>query len=114
MSDRPDLRLTPAEQDALLDDVLAAEPVTWAAAGADGYPVVGLVHATRDHRGDAPAIVCTGDPRPPDGVPVCLIVERGATYDDITAVVARGVLTDGRLALDDVVSFAFAKAGGQG
>ena len=28
-------------------------------------------------------------PPPPPGVPVCVIVERGATYDDITAVVAR-------------------------
>ena len=46
---------------------------------------------------------------PPDGAAACIVVERGATYDDITAVVARGVVRNRCMPLDDVVSFAFRK-----
>lgn len=106
MTGRPDLRLSREERDVLVDQVLAVEPVAWATVGDDGYPLVGLVRAERD---DA-HLVYVGGEAPPAGVPVCVIIERGATYDDITAVVARGTTEHGRLALDDLVTFAFAKA----
>ncbi len=106
MSGRPDLSLTPAERDRLLDEVLAAEPVAWATPGTDGYPVVGLAHAVRD----GARLHLDGGAVPPDGAAVCVVVEQGATYDDITAVVARGQVVGARLALDDLVTFAFAKA----
>ncbi len=108
MSGRPDLRLTADEQAAFLRDVAAAgEPVAFAVAGPDGYPVVGLARV--DVLEDAAALRFT-DPVPADGVALCAIVERGATYDDITAVVARGVPVAGVLPLADTVTFAFAKA----
>ncbi len=107
MSERPDLSLSAVEQTSFLGDALAlGEAVAWAVRGEDGYPVVGLAHATLgDH-----AIVLDGD-EPHDGAQACLIIERGATYDDIIAVVARGVVRRRALPLDDVVSFSFAKLG---
>lgn len=108
MSGRPDLALTAAERAAFLREVATAgEAVAFAVAGPDGYPVVGL--AAVEVTADASALRFT-DPVPADGVALCAIVERGATYDDITAVVARGVPVAGVLALDDTVTFAFAKA----
>jgi hypothetical protein len=112
MSGRPDLRLTDDERARFLGEALATEPAAWASRGADGYPDIGLVHARLD--ADSGSLVL-GDPAgasdaPADGAPVCVIVEQGATYDDICAVVARGTVHAGRLALDDLVTFAFAKA----
>ena len=112
MSERPDLRLTDDERRSFLHGALALEPVAWATPGADGYPEIGLVHAQVDDAG--PALVFGGpagaSPAPAEGAPVCVIVEQGATYDDICAVVARGTVHDTRLALDDLVTFSFAKA----
>jgi hypothetical protein len=112
MSGRPDLRLTDEERTRFLDEALAREPVAWAAAGAGGHPEIGLVHARLDATGE---VLVLGHPAgasgvPADGAAVCVIVEHGATYDDICAVVARGTVRDTRLALDDLVTFAFAKA----
>lgn len=107
MSGRPDLSLDAATRDAFLHEVLGdGTPVPCATPGADGYPVVRLVAATAGPDG-----LRLAEP-PPPGVPVCVIVERGATYDDITAVVARGPVHGAVLALDDLVSFSFAPAGG--
>jgi hypothetical protein len=105
MSGRPDLRLNDTECRVFLSEVLAAEPVAWAVAGDDGYPEVGLVAARMS--GDALAFDAS---QPADGASVCVIVERGATYDDITAVVARGTVDGRHLPLDDLVTFSFAKA----
>ena len=105
MSERPDLALTAAEQRAFLDEVLAGgAPAAYATRGPDGYPEVGLV----DTRFVDGMLVLDGAV-PADGEPVCLIVERGATYDDITAVVARGTIVGRTMPLDDLVTFAFAK-----
>ncbi len=102
---RPDLRLSTEERSAFLREAIAAgEQAAFAISGADGYPVVGLVECELD--GEALRLV--GDV-PLDGTAACLVVERGATYDDITAVVARGVVQNRRMPLDDVVSFAFRK-----
>jgi len=105
MSTRPDLRLTAAERDAFLRAVVAdGDEVAYAVRDADGYPSVGLCEVALE--GDM--LRLSGD-RPVDGAAACVIVERGATYDDITAVIVRGVVRDRRIALDDVVSFAFGK-----
>ena len=102
---RPDLRLSTEERTAFLHEAIAAgEPAAFAISGVDGYPVVGLVEWELD--GEALRLV--GDV-PPDGAAACIVVERGATYDDITAVVARGVVRNRCMPLDDVVSFAFRK-----
>ncbi len=106
MSERPDLRLEADEQTAFLHTALAADArVPWARAGADGYPEVGLAHTTVEA-----GALRFGAGGPPDGATICAIVERGATYDDITAVVARGRVHAQRVPLDDLVTFAFAKA----
>jgi hypothetical protein len=112
MSGRPDLRLTDEERTRFLVDALALEPVAWAATGDDGYPEIGLVHARLDAGGATLVLGAAAGASevPADGAPVCVIVEQGATYDDICAVVARGTVRDTRLALDDLVTFAFAKA----
>jgi hypothetical protein len=108
MSGRPDLALTEAEQRAFLEEVLTGgAPVAYAVCGADGYPEIGLVDASFV----GGAVVVAG-PVPADGESVCLIVERGETYDDITAVVARGTIVERTLPLDDLVTFAFAKLRG--
>lgn len=105
MSARPDLSLDAHERDAFLRDVLGdGAAVPCASPGPDGFPDVRLVVAT-----PADGVLHLA-PAPVESVPVCVVVERGATYDAITAVVARGTPRDGALALDDVVSFAFAKA----
>jgi hypothetical protein len=107
MTNRPDLSLTPSELATFLDETLGdGAIVPFAVAGPDGYPAVGLVRARRS--ADAGALSLAGD-RPADGAVVCVIVERGATYDDITAAVARGVVRNALLPLDDLVTFAFDK-----
>ena len=107
MSERPDLELGPAERAAFLGEVLGGgAPVAYSIAGRDGYPHVGLVDATFVDG----VLVLDGD-EPRDGEDACVIVERGATYDDITAVIARGVIRGRAMPLDDLVSFAFAKLG---
>lgn len=107
MSERPDLELGAAEREEFLTDVLAgAAPVVYAIRGQDGYPEIGMV----DARFVDGVVVLDGD-EPRDGQTACVIVERGATYDDITAVIARGAISGRTVPLDDVVSFAFGKLG---
>jgi hypothetical protein len=107
MAPRPDLRLDADEQAAFIRDVLASgASVPFATRGADGYPEVGLCGLREEE--DQLRLM---SPEPADGNEACLILEAGATYADITAVIVRGVVAERALALDDVVSFAFAKTG---
>lgn len=47
------------------------------------------------------------------GTASCVVIDRGATYNDIVGVVVRGAADpSGSLPLDDIVSFAFAKLAG--
>lgn len=108
MSERPDLALGATERAAFLRTALGAGTrVPCATAGDDGLPDVRLVTATLAPSADALVFL---DGALAEGREVCVIVERGATYDDITAVVARGPVRDASLALDDLVTFSFAKA----
>jgi len=107
MSERPDLALDAAERREFLNEVLAGgAPVAYAVGGCDGYPAIGMV----DARFVDGVIALDGD-EPRDGQVACVIVERGATYDDITAVIARATIGGRSVPLDDVVSFAFGKLG---
>ena len=102
---RPDLRLSHEERTTFLREVTTTtEPAAFAVPGENGYPLVGRV-AVR--LGDE--LLHLDGPAPVDGVAACLIIERGATYDDITAVIARGIVAERCLPLDDVISFAFGK-----
>jgi hypothetical protein len=102
MSDRPDLALDAAEMAAFLaghTEAVVGE------IGPDGYPTARVVPV---HYADGALWLGAGAPA--TGTAVCAIVDEGATYDDIVAAVVRGEIgTDGRLPLDHVVSFAFAK-----
>ncbi len=107
MSERPDLALGSAERTKFLADVLAdTSSVAYATRGQDGYPEIGMVDARF-----VDGVIVLDGAEPRDGQMACVIVERGATYDDITAVIARGEIRTRTMPLDDVVSFAFAKLG---
>ena len=108
MSGRPDLRLDAGERAAFLRDLAGSGAhVAFATAGSDGYPQVGTAGVRLTP--DASGLVFPDGSGPEDGLAACVIAERGATDDDITAVVARGVVRSRTLALDDVVTFAFGK-----
>ena len=94
----------------LSDEVGSGAEIVVASPGVDGYPEVAVVAARfiAAQDSDAAAIEIA-DTSPRDGVPVCAIVERGATYDEICAAIIRGVVRHRRVAVDDVVTFAFAK-----
>jgi hypothetical protein len=71
----------------------------------DGYPSAAVVDATAE-RGQLMLRL----PSVARGTPVCAVLDEGATYSEIVGAIVHGVLgDDGLLALDDVVSFSFAK-----
>lgn len=111
MTSRDALGLDDAELTQFLDDEVGrGAKIVVASPGEDGYPDVGLVAARYIAAQDTDtAVIEIADSSPHDGVPVCAIVERGATYDDICAAIIRGVVSNRRVAVDDVVTFAFAK-----
>lgn len=102
MSERPDLSL---DADEMASFLAAHTEAVVGEIGPDGYPTARVVPVRF-----ADGALWLGEGAPAPGTAVCAIVDEGATYDDIVAAVVRGHVGDGgRLPLDHVVSFAFAK-----
>lgn len=70
----------------------------------DGYPAAEPV--ALELAGERLRVV----PPPPDGRRVGIVIDRGRSYDDYIAAIVHGTAAGGTVALDDVVSFEFARA----
>lgn len=102
---RHDVRMTPAEVDAFLQD---EEGGVLAHLDEHGDPTAGLV-ASRGLGTGFALTAATAHPLPPDGTEVCVAYEREPSYSGVQAVLLLGRLAGGRLTPDRTISFDFGK-----
>lgn len=102
---RPDVRMTPAEVDAFVQD---EEGGVLAHLDEHGDPTAVLV-ASRGLGSGLALTAVTAQPLPADGTEVCVAYEREPSYSGVRAALVLGRLSGGVLHPDRTISFDFGK-----